>query len=442
LQVDRLPQFVIAGQQAPRSLTEVDTKGFGPRFGAAYRLAPNTVIRTGYGIFYDTFRMTYFQDSVENIPFVREDLQTLSPFQWGLPPAEAFFGFLLNDPPINSITPGPNGFNLDFRNAYVQNWNFGVQQQVKNDLVLEVAYTGSKGTRLNYRVAKNLAEPRGNAVIPASVHPQLRRLVPFAIFDNQLITLSNWFSTTSYGFSTYHALLGRFEKRFAGGLTYINSFTWSKSLTNGAPVSGGSNDTGNRPQNMFDLKSEKALAPYHHKLRFVSSVIYDLPFGKGKPLASGVNPIVNQFIGGWQVNGIATFQSGYPVTVRRPGDPLGIGTDSAARPNLVCSPNMPGGDRTINRYFRTECFSAPADRFGNAGTTTVIGPGLNLWDLAVNKNFAVREKTQIQFRAEFFNAFNHPNWNMPGRDFGASAFGVVSSALDPRIIQFGLKLLF
>ena len=219
LHVDRLPQIVVAGKDAPRSLVEIEKYNFGPRIGIAYRLTQKTVIRTGYGLFYDTVPVSYFQDSVENLPFVREDQQSLSSFQFGLPTPETFIGYLLDDPPIGSFTPGPNTFGINFQNAYVQHWNFGVQQQLGNNFVAEVTYAGSKGTRLNRRENFNTREPRSpNAIIPTSVNPHLRRLLPFAVFEGQLITLDNWFETTSTAFSAYHSLMSRFEKRFSGGL--------------------------------------------------------------------------------------------------------------------------------------------------------------------------------------------------------------------------------
>jgi hypothetical protein len=191
---------------------------------------------------------------------------------------------------------------------------------------------------------------------------------------------------------------------------------------------------------MFNKRADKALAPHDYRYRYVASFVYDLPFGRGRAFGSGLNGVMNQIIGGWQVNGIAQFQTGFPITVRRTGDPLAVGTDGAVRPDAICNP--PGGERTIQRFFNTACFSAPADRFGNAGRSTVRGPGLHVWDMSIFKNFAIRERVSVQFRSEFFNAFNHPNWNAPGRDLGASSFGIISSAQDPRIIQFGLKVLF
>jgi hypothetical protein len=443
LRVDRLPQVVLAGREVPRSLTSVEKYDFGPRIGIAYRLSTNTVIRTGYGLFFDTDPMRNFQDAVENIPFVREDQQSLSAFQFGPPVPEAFIGYQLADPVIGKFTPGPNTYGVDFKNSYVSQWNFGIQRQFGNSFVTDVSYAGSKATRLNRRENFNTQEPRSaNATISPNVNPHLRRLLPFAVFDGTLVPLDNWFETTSTAFANYHALLARLEKRYSAGLTFINSFTWSKAISDAQPFQGGNNDTGNRVQDMFNKRADKGLAAHDHKFRFVSSVLYELPFGRGKAIGSGANAIVNHIIGGWQLNGIATFQSGAPLTIRRSGDPLGVGTDGAVRPDMVCNPNLPGSERTLNRYFAQECFTAPPDRFGNAGRSTVIAPGINSWDTAIFKHFAVREGWQVQFRAEFFNAFNHPNWNAPGRDLGAGGFGVITSAADPRIIQFGLKLLF
>jgi hypothetical protein len=443
LRVERLPKVVIAGREVPRSLGPVEKTDFGPRVGIAYRLTAKTVIRTGYGLFFDTDRMSNYQDSVENIPFVREDQQSLSAFQFGMPPAEAFMGFLLDDPQIGSFSPGPNTYGVGFQNSYMQHWNFSIQRQLGNQFVAEIGYAGNKGTRLNRRENFNTQEPRSaNAIISPDVHPHLRRLLPYATLDGVLVPLDNWFETTSTAFSNYHGLLARLEKRFSHGVTFTNAFTWSKALTDAQPFSGGDNDTGNRVQDMFNKRADKGLAAHDYKYRFASSFLYEIPFGKGKALGAGVNTAVNHLIGGWQVNGILTLQSGFPITVRRAGDPLGVGTDGAVRPDAICNPNLPRGEQTLQRFFDQACFVAPPDRFGNAGRSTVRGPGTNNWDLSIFKNREITERYRLQFRSEFFNAFNHTRWNMPGRDLGGSNFGVVTSAGDPRIIQFGLKLLF
>ena len=443
LQVDRLPQVVLAGRDVPPSLTTVEKYDFGPRIGAAYRLTDTTVIRTGYGLFFDTVPASYFQDAVENLPWIREDQQSLSSFQFGPPPAEAFIGYLLDDPPIGSFTPGPNTFQVGFKNSYAHHWNLSVQRQLGNTFVAELAYAGHYAARLNRRENLNTAEPRAaTAKIPATVHPQLRRLFPFAVLDGQLIVLDNWFETTSTAYSFHNAVTGRFEKRYSKGLTFINSFTYGKTMSDAQPFSGGGNDTGNRIQDIFNKKADKGLAPNHHKYRYVSSFLYDLPFGRGRRFAGNARGVLDQIIGGWQVNGIYQFQTGFPITILRSGDPLGVGTNGAVRPDQICDPNLPRGERTIERFFATECFVATADRFGTAGRSTVIGPDVNVLDLAVFKNFAVRNGVRLQVRGEFFNALNHPNWNQPGRTLGGSGFGEVTSAADPRIVQLGAKIIW
>jgi len=446
LVVAKLPRVVVAGREVPRSLTDVEKNDFGPRIGIAYRLSDRTVVRTGYGMFFDTVPASYFQDSVENLPFVREDQQSLSSFQFGPPTAESFLGYVLDDPPIGSFTPGPNTFEPGFRNAYVQHWNLSVQRQIGNSFVAEISYAGNKSTRLNRRENLNTREPRSSsAMIPSSVHPQLRRLFPYAVFDDQLITLDNWFTTSSSACGNYHALMGRLERRFSGGLTFLNAFTWGKAISDSQPFAGGDNDTGNRIQDIFNRRADKALASFDHKYRFTSSFVYDLPFGRARHFGAAMSPVLNQIIGGWQLSGIVSVQSGFPITVRRNGDPLGVGTNGAVRPHQVCAPNLGTGEHTLDRFFRQECFTAPSDSFGNAGRSTVTGPASEVADLALFKNFfftSVREDMRLQIRSEFFNAFNHPNWNMPGRDLGGSNFGAVTSAASPRIIQFGVKLIF
>jgi hypothetical protein len=213
-------------------------------------------------------------------------------------------------------------------------------------------------------------------------------------------------------------------------------------MSDAQPFSGGNNDTGNRIQDIFNKEADKGLAPNHHKYRFVSSFLYDLPFGRGRRFGANAPGIVNQIIGDWQINGIYQFQTGFPITILRSGDPLGVGTNGAARPDQVCDPNLPRGDRTIQKFFATECFVATADRFGTAGRATVIGPDINVLDLAVFKTFAVRNGVRLQFRGELFNALNHPNWNAPGRTLGGSGFGEVTSARDPRIVQLGAKIIW
>jgi hypothetical protein len=476
-----VPTFGVAEGQAakykatplPRSISPVDKKNFGPRFGFAWQPFGNkqTVVRGGYAIFYDTVPMILTEDSIQNWPFVIEDQIDLGFFHNGPPPPEGFFGFLVDRPsadfgtgPVASYSPGPNAYSKDFRNAYLQNWNFGIQRQLPGNTVVEIAYVGNKATRLNRRQNVNTAEPLGfrysipdltnNPNIPSNIgsgRNQFRRLMPFANWNGIIVPLSNAFETTSTAFANYHGLQTRLEKRFSAGLTVLATYTWAKAISDAAAFNGGGDaDTGNRIQNILDLKADKGLANQDHRHRFTTAYVYDLPFGKGRRFGSSWTGALDKIAGGWGLDGIISLQTGYPITVRRAGDPLGIGTEGAARPDLICNPNLPKGEQTVERFFRTSCFAAPESllsgdvRYGTAGRTTVTGPGIANWDLSIRKNTAITERFQTEFRAEFFNALNHANWLLTGsaRDFGNSAFGVVQNTLDPRIIQFGLKLRF
>lgn len=455
-------------QPLPRSLSPVDKRNFGPRFGFAYKVlgSSKTVVRGGYGIFYDTVPMLLTEDTIENWPFVIEDQQDIGLFQNGLPPAEGFLGFLIPNPglqgPVAPFFPGPNVYSPDFRNAYVQSWNFGIQRELPGNMVFEIAYVGTKGTRLNRRENTNTAEPLGpravwgnltnNPNVPDNIgngRNQFRRLVPYAVQNGVIVPLSNVFETTSTAFSNYHGLQLRAEKRYSRGLTFITTYTWSKAISDATGFTGGgSNDTGNRIQDIFNKKADKGLANLDHRHRFTTAAVYELPFGRGKRFASGVSPALDRLIGGWALDAILSLQSGYPITVIRSGDPGSMGTDGALRPDIICNPNLPRGQQTVEKFFKTECYVTPESlvsgdvRFGTAGRSTVTGPGVIGLDASVRKQTAINERVRTEFRAECFNAPNHPNFNMPVRDLGNANFGRVTSTADPRILQFALKVLF
>jgi len=446
----------------PRSLSPVDKKNLGPRFGFAYRLfgSNKTVIRGGYGIFYDTVPMILTEDTIENWPYVIEDQQDIGLFQNGLPPAEGFMGFLVENPgltgPVAPFYPGPNVYAADFKNAYIQSWNFGIQRELPGSMMFEIAYVGTKGTRLNRRENTSTAEPLGpratwgnlnnDTRVPTNIgngRNQFRRLVPFAVQNGIIVPLSNVFETTSTAFSTYHGMQLRGEKRYTHGLTFITTYTWSKAMSDAGGFSGsGGNGTGNRIQNIFDKLADKGLADIDHRHRFTMAAVYELPFGKNR---SGV---VQKLIGGWGLDGILTLQSGYPITVRRSGDPGSIGTDGALRPDLVCNPNLPRGQQTVERFFKTECYPTPESlvsgdvRYGTAGRSTAQGPGVIGVDLSARKVTAITEQVKTEFRAEFFGATNHPVWGVPTRDTGNANFGRVGGSTGERIIQFALKVLW
>jgi hypothetical protein len=457
-----VPFHAIAGKDGyPRSLTKTEKNDLGPRFGFAWQAQANTVIRGGYGIFYDTVSTAVYGDSLLNYPRVIEQQVNLSLSQNGPPPPDAIIGFLVDKPglgagPIADFQPGPNGFPPDFHNAYVQSWNFGIQRQLPSNIVLEVAYIGTKTTRLERQEQSNTAEPLGfratipdltnNPNIPNNIgsggRNQFRRLVPFTKESGIIVPLGNVFLETSQGFANYHGGTLRFEKRYSHGLTFITAYAFSKAISDAPGFGGGGASTGGRMQNVLDRKAEKGLAELHHKQRFTTAFVYELPFGKAG------NGILNRIIGGWALDGILTLQSGAAMTIVRAGDPGGVGTNSALRPDLVCAPDLPRGEQTVEKFFKTECYVAPETlipgdvRYGTAGRSTAIGPGIIGTDVSVRKVTAITERVKSEFRAEFFNAANHANFSFPNRNHGDGNFGRVTDTADPRIIQFGLKLLF
>lgn len=455
-------RYGLAGVDLPRSLAPTDKKNIGPRFGFAWqpRGDTKTAIRGGYGIFYDTVPISLNGDTLINYPQVIEDQENLSFGLNGPPTKNALIGFRISKPGLGSggpgsvaeFQPGPNNFNADFKNAYIQNWNFSIQRQLPGQIVVEAAYAGSKSTRLIRQIVLNLAEPLGpQAVVPdlsnntsirgdiGDSRNQMRRLVPVTIEKGVIIALQNVFEEQSTGFANYHGATLRVEKRFSQGLTFMTTYSFAKAMSDNPGWRGGGQGlSAAGAQNILNLRAEKGLADLDHRQRFTVASVYELPFAKNS------RGFVRQVFAGWATDAIIQLQSGLPMTPQFSGDIAQMGTNQALRPDLVCNPNLQRGEQTVDRFFNTACLVQQTPlRYGTSGRSVITGPGTIGIDLAVRKNFAFfNERVRVQFRSEFFNAVNHANWNPPGKQLGNSALGRITSARDPRIIQFGLKLAF
>jgi hypothetical protein len=234
--------------------------------------------------------------------------------------------------------------------------------------------------------------------------------------------------------SNYHAMFLRFEKRYRNGLSVLSSWTWSKAISNAPQYrnSGGANGSENSPpQNSYNLRAERALASFDVRQRWVNSVVYDLPF-KGL------------ILGGWQASGILSLQAGFPFTINLAGDTAGIGGGTGGilvRANPTGqSYQLDANQKSTARWFNTGAFVAPpAFQFGVLGRNTVVGPGLVNMDVTLARTIKLRERLNVQVRAEFFNLANHPNFNIVGRIINQPNFGGVLNQLDPRVIQLGAK---
>lgn len=413
----------------PRGGFVADKNNFAPRVGFAWTLGRNerTVLRAGYGVYFDQSPLAPGEALYFNSPYFDNNIFFSLP---GLPltldnPFPAFFPFPLPDSAL--------AIQRDLRTAYMQHWNFNLQQQLGNNSVLEVAYVGSKGTKL--LTARDINQPQPTALPPGL--PFVPR--PDPRFDD--IDLLE-----SRANSNYNSLQARFQQRLFRGLTSLVSYTWSKSIDDASNFFSSAGDP-NFPQNSYNATAERGRSNFDVRHRLSVSYSYDLPFGKGRKYLGDAGWL-SSVLSGWQSFGILTFQTGRPYTVALLPDIDNSGTGRSIlgfgandRPNVVGNPHL--DSRSPERWFNTSAFAFPAPgSFGNAGRNILDGPGYQNVNVSLLKNTSFSEGLNLQLRAEFFNLFNHPNFNLPDNFLGSPTFGRITSARDPRHIQFGVKLLF
>jgi hypothetical protein len=441
--------FAKDGSIFDRALIHPDRNNFAPRFGFAYSPTSRWVVRGAYGVFF-THTVRQGREGLLgfNPPFLVDNLlqtsvtgaaavATAAPFRLvnGYPAG-------LLDPSSLAPTIGRRAQDANQRTPYIQQYNFGIQYELLKDLLLDVAYVGNKGTKLNG--FRNLNQ---RAVITNANGSQAAGNRPFPAFGD-----IQWMENRVG--STYNSLQVRLEKRFSHGLTGLVSYTWGKALT-GAPdhisTSGGGAgvDTGTfrEPQDGNNTRADRGLAEFDIKQRFVASYVWELPFGKGRRYGNDWNTAVDLLLGGWQVTGIHVAQGGLGLTATLGGGSvLNIGGERRARPNLIGDPVLSESQRTLARWFNIDAFQ-PAfnpspQAFGTAGVGIMRGPGLVNFDYTFAKNFNITERRYLQFRTELFNAFNRANFFPPNIARDSGGFGQILFAGNARIIQFGLKFYF
>lgn len=433
------PQLLLArdGGIEERSTLSADFNNFGPRLGMALRLDSRTVVRSGYGIYYGGvdhigdrylhagppffFQLGFNTDSITPAIILRD----------GFPPGATTRG-VTN---LQTISQGRNN-----PTTYAQHWNFTIQRELGRDIAIEVGYVGTKGNRLIQRFDSNAPDPG-----PGNVNTR-RPVTRLDVPGIGLVTpLADTFRREFSGNSNYHALQTRIEKRFSQGLSFLTSYVWSKTLSDSRGGADAGGTAPNAVQDYKNLRAEKSLADEHSPHRFVSSINYELPVGRGRPLLNGMPRPLNLVLGGWSVGGIVTLVSGRMVNIGVQGDPANVGPGAAIRPDVVAGqkPNLPSSQRTLERWFNTGAFVRQTGfRFGNAGRNLVTAPDRRNLDFAIYKAFPFGESRLLQLRGELFNATNTPFFGAPGNSLGTPQFGVISSAGDGRIIQFAAKLYF
>jgi hypothetical protein len=475
---------------------------FSPRLGLAFRMDANTVLRAGWGKFVIPADLQ-FPESAAQSPLSYITNNPVSTINNGSTPANT-----LDNPLPSGITPAP-GRNPNYQqlllggsaNALLQNenngatyqWNFAIQRQLPKGITAEAAYVGLHGSNLptsesiNQVSAATLGQaaadptcnatsgPSGTCFLTKTVNNPFPNTSLFTAGTQQYATISSVILNKPYpqygnisntghyvGISNYSALQAKVEKRFSSGGQILGSYTFSKLLTNADSLTSWLEIVGAPGfQNTNDLSTEYSLSGYDSRQRLTVAYVYGLPFGKGQRFASGVSGIASGFVSGWGVNGVTTFQKGYPIGVSSSAGYVatysGTGT---TRPNVVqgCTKTIGGpvqkrlGDNVVggsvqNPYFNLGCFAAPARfTFGNESRTdnTLRLPGVANWDFALYKNTHLSERVVLQLRIEAFNLFNRVQFGGPGTSVGSLANNgqITTQANDPRLLQLGGRINF
>lgn len=468
--------LVASSCRKSRSYYNLDWTQFAPRIGFAYSLDQDTVIRGGYGIFWipvDTSWVSPNTDPVNGVstPFVSSINGGITPFNnFGNPFPTGVLEPPGRTPDLNSIFLGQGVTTMypDARYPYMQQWNFDIQRQLPAGFFVDAAYAGSKGTHLapggrtlnqlpdqylsmGTALLTEVSNPyyglvtKGSLAQPTVAAGQLLR--PFPQYTGVGIPLSG------YGNSNYNSFQLKVQRKFSKGGTLLAAYTVAKLLGNVDTKSGWLESTTGGVggvQDWNNLRNEYSISSQDVPQRLVVSYVVDLPVGHGQKLLSGTTGVADKLVSGWGLDGITTFQSGFPLKLSTSQN-LTNSFGGGSRPNVVpgCSQKVSGSaESRLNNWFNTACFAQPAAfTFGDEPR---VDPHLRMegednFDLSLfkNTNFGPSEKLGVQFRAEFFNLFNRPQFGPPGTTVGTSQFGVVSSQVNnARLVQFALKFLF
>jgi len=421
-----------------------------PRLGIAYQYSPGGVLRAAYTL------SSYMEGSGTNLrlPFnppvaSERDAQYVQPNP--NIPTSLLPGSTLSDgfAAIGSVTNPFKGANIrlwdpNVRPAASHEWNLTLQQQFGHATTAQIGYVGQKNDHLI------VAQPYKQGILnPNGTITKTPYLSGNPAVYNAIGQISG---TEANGNMSYNALQATLAQRLSHGLQANFSYTWSKCMTDsiGFYGSGGgaSQATSAYVQNLYNRKAEWGPCGWDAEHIFTGYVSYDLPFGRGRAFGKDINRFADAFVGGWQVNSVMSFHTGFPLTITNAtSDPSGTGARSS-RANCIAPANVLGKQNAgVSgggfQWFDTSSFAAvPVGTFGTCGVGTVRGPGLSTADLSLSKKFKFTESQNLEFRGEFINAFNHPILNAPTRTVGNATFGVIQGSQGARNIQFGLKYNF
>jgi hypothetical protein len=417
-----------------RALYEPYYRGFEPRIGFAWNPIGSLVLRAGYGI-------VQFMEGTGaglrlpmNPPFF---------FYWSAPydkstgPGTITTGFA-GMVPQDQVAGIINIYSKDLRPQFTEQWNFSIEWQLTGTATVTVAYVAHKATHLVNPRDFNQALP-GTGPVSTWLPTQQRRPLYASL---PLVTRVG--GTESSATSDYHSLQVNGRKRYSRGLELLLSYTLSKTITDSLGFYGsvGVDAMSAYWINSYNRKGDRGLAFFDNRRNLVWSTTYDLPFGEGRRWVSGMSGIANTFLDGWTISSIVQLRSGFPITVVA-NDVSRQDSRGGGRPNRIASGKLP--EPTLDKWLDIAAFVMPPDgQFGNAGVSINTAPGFANWDFAIGKKLDVTDRKYIDFRAEFFNVTNHPNFAPPARNFSVpSTFGMITNIISvPRMIEFVLKFCF
>jgi Carboxypeptidase regulatory-like domain len=427
------------------TLIEPDYIDWAPRLGLAWSPSDKWTVRAGFGIFYNHDQGNYVFDAARNISAPQTSVSAnvvTHNLTW-----QNIYGGVSNtcgvpSPPFICVSsPVPFANDPNQRTPYMAQYTLNIQRQLTKSSIVEVGYLGSQGHRLQTHMSYN------NPVLGAA---SLASRSPYPEFANIQATMG-------IASSNYESGTVKFTQRLAAGFSALLSYTYSKSLDDSSGINPENGAVGaiRQPQTGYCVRCEYGLSDFDTRHRFVGSVLYELPFGPGKPFLH--DGVVGKIAGSWQLNSIVTISTGFPVTIVD-GVNRSNGNQNSDRPNATGAPASLS-DPSTGEWFNIQAFQLqPIYTFGNVGRNTVTSPGIFAWDFSVLKNFNVTEHLNVQFRFECFNCANHPNFADPGQTLsanqltaaglpipGTGTFGQITSTrpgIDMRKLQFGLKVVF
>lgn len=428
-----------------RALINPDRNNWSPRLGFAYSLSDKMVMRGGYGINYVHFQRAGAGNMlmINGPQVITAVVSQSSPTAATFRPTQAGYPAGLTDPStFNPLVANITYMPKDYKAGEVHSWFVGIQRELFPGTFLDIAYVGNKGKNMLLFANYNQAYPNNSA---GTLSLAARRPIP------------EWGDITyafNGGKSEYRALQLRFETRTKWGLTVLSSYTWSRSLDNGAGSLEGPNGNSPAPQNFYDLEDSYSYSAYDQPHNSTTSFVFELPFGNGRKFMSDASPVVDALLGGWQISGIFNAWSGERINLRyTPAAAFqvsGITQDFRGandyRPNVTGDPLAPENERTITNYFNKNNVTAPTDPsrpFGNSKRNGVQAHPFYQFDFALAKYFPLPwRSSKIQLRVEAFNLFNRTNFNAANSNRSSSAFGTITSTKDPRQLQIGVKFIF